>query len=87
MEEEQVQKCVIKWAKNVGYNIQTAQWENMWSKGLKCIICSDLTENFYKMMYSYRAPEKLSRMYKRIPNICWKCKQYEELSMVDIKKS
>ena len=49
-EEEQVKKCMIKWAQNVGHSIPMAQWEDMWSRGLKCMLSTNLKENFYKMM-------------------------------------
>ena len=50
MEDEQVKDCMIKWARNFGYNIMMEQWEKMWRRGLKFILSYNLKENFYKMM-------------------------------------
>lgn len=69
---------MIKWAKTFGHNIEMEQLENMWLKGLKFTLSSSLKQNFYKMMYCwYLSPDKLSRMYKDISNLCWKYDQHE----------
>ena len=79
LEYEQVKECMIKWAKIFGYNITLEQWENMWNKGLKFTLNYNLKENFYKMMYRwYLTPDKLSKMYNGVTNVCWKCSQGEE---------
>jgi len=78
MVEEQVKDCMVKWAKNIGHNIQMQQWEDMWTKGLKFTLCYNLKENFYKMMYRwYMTPQKLVKMYGNVSNLCWKCKTKE----------
>lgn len=40
--KEQVKERMMKWAKIFGCNIQMAQWENMWLKRLKFILCCNL---------------------------------------------
>lgn len=50
------------------------QWQNMWAKGLKLTLDYNLKENFWKKMYWYcLTPAKLSKMYKGVLNVCWKC--------------
>jgi len=73
-EDELVKECMVKWARNIGYNIKLNQWERMWSKGLKFTLSYNLKENFYKMMFRwYLTPNKLSKMFKKVSNLCRKC--------------
>ena len=75
-EDELVKECMVKWARNIGHNIMLNQWERMWSKGLKFTLSYNLKENFYKMMFRwYLTPNKLSKMFKNVSNLCWKCSQ------------
>ena len=54
------------------------QWENMWLKGLKSTLSSNLKEFFYKMMFRwYMYPSKLAKMYKGTSGNCWKCEENE----------
>ena len=54
------------------------EWENMWGNGLKFTLCTNLKENFYKMMYRWHmSPCKLSRIYKGVSGKRWKCEDQE----------
>lgn len=54
------------------------QWGHMWTKELKYTLCYDLKYFLNKIIYRwYLTPNKLFRMYKNIPNTCWKCKEQE----------
>ena len=50
LEDEQVKECMVKWARNLGYNIMMSQWEKMWTKPLKFTLNYNLKENFYKVV-------------------------------------
>lgn len=54
------------------------QWENMWNKEQKYILNYNMKENFYKKTYLwYLTLDKLSKMYKGVSNICWKCNLFK----------
>lgn len=43
----------------------------MWLKELKFMLCYNLKQNFYKMMYPwYTLPEKMSSIYKALQICC-----------------
>lgn len=78
LEIKEWKEHMTEYAKNLGYNIQMGQWENMGLKGLKFIyiVNYNFKENFYKIMYLwFMWPEKLSRMYEFMLEIwiypCW----------------
>lgn len=78
-EEEQAEDSMRWWTKNFEHNILIEHRENMWLKGLTFILCYNLTEIFYKVMYQWILTlGKLSKMYKGISDLSWKCEQHEE---------
>ena len=53
--------------------------ENIRNKGLKFTLNYNFKENFYKIMYHwYLTPDKLSKMYSGVTNVCWRCSLGEE---------
>uniref|UniRef100_R4G9D8 Reverse transcriptase domain-containing protein n=1 Tax=Anolis carolinensis TaxID=28377 RepID=R4G9D8_ANOCA len=73
-EEEQIKNCQIKWAKDIGQNININQWEEIWNKKLKFTTSIEIRENWYKMFFRwYYTPAKLAKFNKNSSNKCWKC--------------
>uniref|UniRef100_A0A670K665 Reverse transcriptase domain-containing protein n=1 Tax=Podarcis muralis TaxID=64176 RepID=A0A670K665_PODMU len=78
MEEETVKSAMIKWAQDIGHNIMFADWERLWTTGMKFTACNALRENIMKMIYRwYMTPVKLAKIYHLPDNKCWKCKETE----------
>uniref|UniRef100_A0A670HML6 Reverse transcriptase domain-containing protein n=1 Tax=Podarcis muralis TaxID=64176 RepID=A0A670HML6_PODMU len=77
-QDETVKSAMIKWAQNIGYNIMFADWERLWTTGVKFTACNALKENIMKMIYRwYMTPLKLAKIYHLHDNKCWKCKETE----------
>lgn len=73
--DEEIKEVMVKWAIDLGYNIDFDKWTNLWNKGMKFTASSTLRENLEKMMYRwYITPVKLVKMYKMGNKACWKCK-------------
>ena len=69
---------MIKWAQNVGHNIELDQWEQIWKTNIKLTKSVVFKDNIYKMFYKwYLIPTTLAKISTQISNICWKCKQKE----------
>uniref|UniRef100_A0A670JT87 Reverse transcriptase domain-containing protein n=1 Tax=Podarcis muralis TaxID=64176 RepID=A0A670JT87_PODMU len=77
-QDETVKSAMIKWAQDIGYNIMFADWERLWTTGVKFTACNALKENIMKMIYRwYMTPVKLAKIYHLPDNKCWKCKETE----------
>uniref|UniRef100_A0A670JFQ6 Reverse transcriptase domain-containing protein n=1 Tax=Podarcis muralis TaxID=64176 RepID=A0A670JFQ6_PODMU len=77
-QDEVVKSAMIKWAQDIGHNILFADWEKMWTTGMKFTACNALRENIMKMIYRwYMTPVKLAKIYHLPDNKCWKCKEIE----------
>lgn len=73
-EEEIIRSSMIRWAQNVGHNIEYKKWERIWNQGLRYTVNQELKENVYKMIYRWHlSPKKISLMYKTTDSFCWKC--------------
>uniref|UniRef100_A0A670HNW0 Reverse transcriptase domain-containing protein n=1 Tax=Podarcis muralis TaxID=64176 RepID=A0A670HNW0_PODMU len=77
LKDEEVKSVMIRWAMDLGHNIQFEDWEKLWQEGLNFTASMAVKENIMKMFYRwYITPVKLSKMYK-VCNKCWKCKDKE----------
>ncbi|CAI5777053.1 Hypothetical predicted protein [Podarcis lilfordi] len=77
-QDETVKSAMIKWAQDLGHNIMFADWEQLWTTGMKFMACNALKENIMKMIYRwYMTPVKLAKIYHSPNNKCWKCKENE----------
>uniref|UniRef100_A0A670HKH7 Reverse transcriptase domain-containing protein n=1 Tax=Podarcis muralis TaxID=64176 RepID=A0A670HKH7_PODMU len=77
-QDETVKSAMIKWAQDIGYNIMFADWERLWTTGVRFTACNALKENIMKMIYRwYMTPVKLAKIYHLPDNKCWKCKGTE----------
>ncbi|CAI5780611.1 Hypothetical predicted protein [Podarcis lilfordi] len=77
-QDETVKSAMIKWAQDIGHNIMFADWEQLWTTGMKFTACNALRENVMKMIYRwYITPVKLAKIYHLPDNKCWKCKETE----------
>ncbi|CAI5767565.1 Hypothetical predicted protein [Podarcis lilfordi] len=77
-QDETVKSAMIKWAQDIGHNIMFADWEQLWTTGIKFTACNALRENIMKMMYRwYMTPVKLAKIYHLPNNKCWKCNETE----------
>uniref|UniRef100_A0A670KI73 Reverse transcriptase domain-containing protein n=1 Tax=Podarcis muralis TaxID=64176 RepID=A0A670KI73_PODMU len=77
-QDETVKSAMIKWAQDVGHNIMMADWEQLWTTGMKFTACNALREHIMKMIYRwYMTPVKLAKIYHLPDNKCWKCKETE----------
>lgn len=73
--EDLVKGAMLKWEKDLGYNIDYNKWQTLWVKGVKFTACVALRENLEKMVYRwYLTPAKLGKIYKTVDNTCWRCK-------------
>uniref|UniRef100_A0A670JU36 Reverse transcriptase domain-containing protein n=1 Tax=Podarcis muralis TaxID=64176 RepID=A0A670JU36_PODMU len=73
--EDLVKGGMVKWDRDLGYNIDYSKWQTLWRKGMKFTACATLRENLEKMVYRwYLTPAKLGKMYKTVDNCCWRCK-------------
>uniref|UniRef100_A0A670ITK0 Reverse transcriptase domain-containing protein n=1 Tax=Podarcis muralis TaxID=64176 RepID=A0A670ITK0_PODMU len=73
--DEEIKEVMVKWAMDLGHNIEYKKWSKLWNEGLKFTASAAIRENLVKMVYRwYLTPEKLSRMYKTADKICWRCK-------------
>nr|XP_060623120.1 transcription termination factor 2 [Anolis sagrei ordinatus] len=76
LEKHQNKNCLAKWSRNIGHTVRTRDWEEIWNKKLKWINSYDLRENWLKMMYRwYITPSKLTKWYKNVSGLCWKCQK------------
>nr|XP_060626588.1 ADP-ribosylation factor-like protein 6 isoform X1 [Anolis sagrei ordinatus]XP_060626589.1 ADP-ribosylation factor-like protein 6 isoform X1 [Anolis sagrei ordinatus] len=74
--EHYYKDCQVKWAKDLGHNILTKQWEEIWNTKLKYTVATDLKENWHKMFFRwYYSPEKIAKFSKTASNKCWKCQK------------
>lgn len=72
--DEYVKEFMLTWSLNANVEIQMEQWEHIWRKSLKISSCTMLQENCYKILSRwYITPKKLSKMFKGVANVCWKC--------------
>uniref|UniRef100_A0A670HTD8 Reverse transcriptase domain-containing protein n=1 Tax=Podarcis muralis TaxID=64176 RepID=A0A670HTD8_PODMU len=70
-----IKEVMIKWNKDLGYELGYDKWQTLWKNGMRFTACADLRENLYKMMYRwYLTPARLGRMYRTADNTCWRCK-------------
>uniref|UniRef100_A0A670IGH0 Reverse transcriptase domain-containing protein n=2 Tax=Podarcis muralis TaxID=64176 RepID=A0A670IGH0_PODMU len=77
-QDETVKSAMIKWAQDIGHDIMFADWEQLWTTGVKFTACNALRENIMKMIYRwYMTPAKLAKIYHLPDNKCWKCKETE----------
>lgn len=44
-----IKACMIKWLQNFDEEIPCQCWENLGTKGIKCIACQALRENWYEI--------------------------------------
>lgn len=73
-EDEIIRHSMVRWAQNIGHNLEYKKWENIWTRSIKHTVCQELKENVYKMIYRWHlSPQKLSFMYKNSNPQCWKC--------------
>nr|XP_028560501.1 vomeronasal type-2 receptor 26-like [Podarcis muralis] len=74
---------MVRWAKDLGYDLEYDRWVQLWKRGMKFTACAALRENMEKMMYRwYITPARLGKMYKTGGSACWKCKANEAFSIV-----
>ena len=67
-------ECMIRWAQNIRHNIDIDQWLQIWQNHVKHTKLVNIKENINKMFYRWHmTPEKLSKMYTDVSNVCWKC--------------
>lgn len=72
-EEEIIRESMVRWAQNMGKNLEYAKWVNVW-KSMKYTVNQDLKENIYKMTYRWHlSPQKIAFMYKNSSPLCWRC--------------
>uniref|UniRef100_A0A670HYM7 Reverse transcriptase domain-containing protein n=1 Tax=Podarcis muralis TaxID=64176 RepID=A0A670HYM7_PODMU len=77
-QDETVKSAMIKWAQDIGHDIMFADWEQLWTTGIKFTACTALKENIMKMIYRwYMTPVKLAKIYHLPNNKCWKCNETE----------
>uniref|UniRef100_A0A670IIA8 Reverse transcriptase domain-containing protein n=1 Tax=Podarcis muralis TaxID=64176 RepID=A0A670IIA8_PODMU len=76
--EVEIKEVTVKWARDLGYNIEQEKWSKLWNEGIKFTASAAIRENLEKMIYRwYLTPEKLNRMYKTGNKACWRCKTNE----------
>lgn len=76
--DEEVKEAMIKWAIDIGYNIDFERWLELWNKNMRFTACTALKENLWKMIYRwYHTPVKLAKIYKLKEKRCWKCREVE----------
>ncbi|XP_077773948.1 vomeronasal type-2 receptor 26-like [Podarcis muralis] len=49
--DEEVKGVMVKWAKDLGYDLEYDRWVQLWKRGMKFTACAALRENMEKMMY------------------------------------
>uniref|UniRef100_A0A670ILE0 Reverse transcriptase domain-containing protein n=1 Tax=Podarcis muralis TaxID=64176 RepID=A0A670ILE0_PODMU len=77
-QDEMVKSSMIKWAQDIGHDIELADWEKLWTTDVKFTACNALRENIMKMIYRwYMTPAKLAKIYHLPNNKCWKCNETE----------
>ena len=52
MQDEMVKECMIRWAQNIGHNIDIDPWLQIWKNNIKLTKLVNFKENIYKMFYS-----------------------------------
>uniref|UniRef100_A0A670HVE9 Reverse transcriptase domain-containing protein n=1 Tax=Podarcis muralis TaxID=64176 RepID=A0A670HVE9_PODMU len=76
--DEVIKEVMVKWATDLGHNIEYEKWSKLWNEGIKFTASAAIRENLEKMIYRwYLTPEKLSRIYKTGDKACWRCKTKE----------
>lgn len=55
-------------------------WERRWVAGITSVMCLNLRENFYKMIYCWY----VTKMYKGISNQDWRCIKHEGTCWIKI---
>lgn len=73
--EETVKHNMTMWARDIGHNIQLADWEKLWKQNIKMTRATSYKENLIKMFYRWHLPPaRLAKIHPNTSALCWKCK-------------